>query len=393
MNIMIIIPSLSGGGAERAASVLASELCKKHTVTVVTYYSTDKDYVIDKNVSVKCLEISGGSNGIKKAVNCINRIRILKKLKKDLAIDCSISFLYAPNFENVMSRNNEKTIVSLRNKYSVNYKGFKGKINSYTCKKADLSVALSKNVMYDQIVNYGTPENKIITIYNPCNIELINEMAGEPVPDQMFMSIRERFDRVIINAGRLNGQKGQWHLIRSFKEVIKKHPSTALVILGEGELRPYLKSLIRDSGLSDNVFLLGFHPNPYPFLKKSDIFAFTSLYEGFGNILLEAMACGLPVISCDCDAGPRELMAPDSDIRCFADHVQLEQYGILTKVMDGTRYKADDPISEEEKMFAEGINKMLDEEELLNHYSLRSGKRIRDFSKEIIAEEWEKILR
>lgn len=389
---MFIIPSLSGGGAERVVSVLASGLSKKHKVTVVTYYSTDKPYVIDKSVDIKCLDISGGSNALQKFMNSKKRIRILKKLKKELAIDCCISFLYAPNYENVKSKSGEKTIVSLRNKYSVNYKGIKAKINSYTCKKADLSVALSKNVMYDQIVNFDTPENRIITIYNPCDIELINRMADDPVSDSMFESIRKKFDRIVINAGRLTHQKGQWHLIRAFKEVVKKHPSTALVILGEGELKPYLEELIKDSGLSENVFLLGFHNNPYPFLKRSDIFAFSSLFEGFGNILLEAMACGLPVVSCDCDAGPRELMAPQSDLHCFADKVQTEQYGILTKVMDGTKYKAEDPLSKEEKMFAEAISKMLDDEAVLNRYKACSSDRIKDFSKEMILKEWEKVL-
>ena len=393
MNIMFIIPSLSGGGAERVITVLASELSKKHKVTVVTYYKSDKPYVIDKSVDVKCLNTSGGSNPIQKSLNSRKRIHMLKKLKKELAIDCSISFLYAPNYENVKSKQGEKTIVSLRSKYSVNYKGIKGKINSYTCKKADLSVALSKSVMYDQIVNFDTPENKIIAIYNPCDIEQINRMAGEPVPDPLFESIRKKFDSIVINAGRLTDQKGQWHLIRSFKEIIKKHPSTALVILGEGGLKPYLEELIKGSGLSENVFLLGFYNNPYPFLKQSDIFAFTSLHEGFGNILLEAMACGLPVVSCDCDAGPRELMAPQSDLHCFADKVQLEEYGILTKVMDGKKYTADDPLSEEEKMFAEGINKMLDDEKLLKHYKLSSQTRIKDFSKEKIVKEWEKVLK
>ena len=393
MRIMIIVPSLSGGGAERVATTLASQFVMKHEVVLVTYYSVDAAYSIDERVVVECLEISGGSSLINKNINSIKRIRQLKKLKRKYDIECAISFLYAPNFENVMSRGRERVIVSLRHKYSVNYHGLKGAINSFTCKKADLSVALSKNVMYDQITNYNTPRDKIITIYNPCNLEKIDKLANEPTNNESFDQIREQFDRIIITAGRLTEQKGQWHLIRAFSSVVKQYPSTALVILGEGELKGYLNDLILEYGLENKVLLLGFHKNPYTYLHKADIFAFTSLFEGFGNILLEAMACGLPIVSCDCDAGPRELLAPETDLHHFADKVQLEKYGILSPVMDGKKYGSDVPLTYEELQFAEGLSSLLSNSELLSHYSLCSKTRIQDFKKEVITQIWENHLK
>lgn len=392
MNLMFIIPSLSGGGAERVTITLASELRKKHNVVIVTYHQVNAKYSIDEKLTVECLNISDGKNIIEKSINSIRRIKLLRKIKKKHKIDCAISMLFSPNFENIMSRCGEKIIVSIRSKCSVNLRGFKGFINSFTCKNADLVVALSKNVMNDQISNYSTPRSKIITIYNPCDILGIQEKCKEPINNEKFSEIREQFDKVIITAGRLTEQKAQWHMIRAFKEVVNKYPSVALVILGEGYLQEYLQKLIYELDLENNVFLIGFHSNPYPYLSQSDVFAFTSLFEGFGNILLEAMACGLPIVSCDCDAGPRELLAPKTDTFAFAKDVEYAEYGILTEVMDGKKYSAVEELTSQELKFSQGILKIINDPEVLEHYKEQSKKRIQSFSVDNIIEEWLEII-
>lgn len=392
LNIMFIIPSLCGGGAERVTVTLASELSKTNDVTIVAYQKVANPYPVSDRVKIEYLNIAGGKNAIERNLNSIKRIGELKKLKRRYDIDCAISMLYSPNFENVMSRGKEKVIVSLRSKYSVNYKGFKAFINSYTCKKADLSVALSKNVMFDQINEFDTPKDKIITIYNPCDTDVIKERAKKETDHVLFDEIRQKSDYLVITAGRLTEQKAQWHMIKSFAEVVKKQPKASLVILGEGNLKDYLQDLICQMHLDNNVFLLGFQDNPYAFLARSDVFAFTSLFEGFGNILLEAMACDLPIVSCDCDAGPRELLAPNEDSFAFAKKVEQAKYGILSPVMTKEKVSADSPLTIEEEYYADALLRLMEDKDLLQHYVEMSKRRIEDFSVDAIVSAWKDIL-
>ena len=113
---------------------------------------------------------------------------------------------------------------------------------------------------------------------------------------------------VVINVARLEEQKGQEYLIRSFVRIKKEIPLTKLVILGEGHLEHKLRDLAKGLGLEQDVVFLGWQKNPFKFLAYSKVFVLSSLWEGFPNTLLEAMALGLPVISTDCPSGPNEII-------------------------------------------------------------------------------------
>jgi len=111
----------------------------------------------------------------------------------------------------------------------------------------------------------------------------------------------------ILSVGRLTAAKDFATLIRAFSIVVKHVPSR-LVILGEGELRLELETLVRDLGLQDVILLPGFVNNCYPYMKECDLFVVSSAWEGLSMVLIEAMACGAPVVSTDCDSGPREIL-------------------------------------------------------------------------------------
>ena len=110
-----------------------------------------------------------------------------------------------------------------------------------------------------------------------------------------------------INVGRLTQQKGQWFLIRSFRKVVNQHENARLFILGEGKLKKELEDLINKLNLKENVFLLNIQENVFPFLKSSDCFIFSSLWEGLPIVLIEALSMNLPIISTDCKTGPRKI--------------------------------------------------------------------------------------
>ncbi len=112
---------------------------------------------------------------------------------------------------------------------------------------------------------------------------------------------------VILGVGRLMEQKDFPTLIRAFAKVLKVRPSR-LVILGSGKERSRLNALVHELGLQNHVAMLAFQNNPYAYMTKAAVFALSSAWEGFGNVLVEAMAQGTPVVSTDCKHGPREIL-------------------------------------------------------------------------------------
>ena len=112
---------------------------------------------------------------------------------------------------------------------------------------------------------------------------------------------------MILSAGRLVGQKDFSTLIRAFAEVVKSRPAR-LVILGEGRERDALAALVRELGIGHAVELPGFVANPFAWMARARVFAVSSIYEGLSMVLVEAMACGTPVVSTDCPHGPREVL-------------------------------------------------------------------------------------
>ena len=127
--------------------------------------------------------------------------------------------------------------------------------------------------------------------------------AREPAP--AFLEDIE--EPIILGAGRLNPHKDFRTLVRAFK-CVRQQCEAQLVIIGEGGEREELESLINDLGLTDSVQLPGFVRNPYAVIARSNVFVLSSSSEGFGNVLVEAMALGVPVVSTDCPNGPAEIL-------------------------------------------------------------------------------------
>ena len=175
----------------------------------------------------------------------------------------------------------------------------------FLLEKLDKVVVVSDSVKEDLKKTYWIVEEKIRTIYNPIDIDEIRKRAEEKIEDK-YKKIFEK--PVIVNVGRLEKQKGQWHLLKIFKLLLENGEDLNLVILGDGKLRNYLLNLSKDLGLQDRVFFLGFQRNPYKFIKRSKVFVFTSLWEGFGNALVEAIALGIPFVASDIHVGYKEVI-------------------------------------------------------------------------------------
>lgn len=387
MNILIMTRLLTSGGAERVAANLATELSERHKVKLVVFDGTKATYGC--NVDVIDLKMPMQRNIIKKAIWYLKVLVNIYKIKKVNKITHTISFLNEADLINVLTPQG-KRIVSVRSHRSLANKNIITYIkDKIVFRLADKIVALSKGVKEDLVKNYQIRSEMIDVIYNSCDTKKIQKNSCVEA-DQDYLNLLSGYD--VVNAGRLVDEKGQWHLIRAFNKVVMNISNARLFILGIGPHEEYFKKIIRSYGLEGNVFLMGYKKNPYAYLRKGSVYVFSSVREGFGNIMLEAMACKLPIIAADCLYGPRELIEPQTSYaeKCV-DRVKYGEYGILVPCCD-EKYYMDEPLTVEENIMADEIIKILKNPKMQEWYREKSQERITDFSPEKIRRQWEKSL-
>lgn len=169
---------------------------------------------------------------------------------------------------------------------------------------ADGIVAVSKGAAKDLLQLTHLSSERIQAIYNPVVTPDLFDKAKMPVDHPWFAAGEPP---VILGVGKLEAQKDFPTLIRAFAKVRQVRPSR-LMILGWGPNRPQLESLIKELGLEQDAALLGYVDNPYAYMTRAALFVLSSAWEGLPTVLIEAMALGAPVISTDCESGPREIL-------------------------------------------------------------------------------------
>jgi glycosyltransferase involved in cell wall biosynthesis len=203
---------------------------------------------------------------------------------------------------------------------------------------ADDIVAVSDGVGDNVSELTGLARESIQTIYNPIVTETLRKKAAEPCPHPWLNTTDG--PPVILGAGSFTPQKDFPTLIHAFDR-IHSHQDVRLVIISDGEQRDEIEALARNSGLKEVVDLPGFVDNPYSFMRAADVFALSSKWEGFGNVLVEAMACGTPVVSTDCTSGPSEILVDGR-------HGLLVPVGNATALAEAIMNTLNDPISKGE---------------------------------------------
>jgi len=178
-----------------------------------------------------------------------------------------------------------------------------------------------------------------------------------------------------------------------------------LVILGDGEMREKLIDLSKDLGLRTysvwsgkkiddhyDTYFLGFQKNPFKFIRSSKLFVMTSLLEGFGNTIVESMACGTPVMSTRCRFGPSEIISPKLNKERSMEEPNDDGYGVLMPVFANTFVNADEPLDDREHLWLDTLQDLLDNDKKLAEYSELGLERAEDFCLESIMAEWKKLI-
>ncbi len=282
-----------------------------------------------------------------------------------------------PNYVNVFAKlfgSGVRTVISERIAPSQEYMsdGLKDKISKILIKnlypKADKIIPNALGIKHDLIDLFYIGEDKLHVIHNPIDIKTVERLSSKEIDyrDKIF---------TFITVGRLEKQKNHQLLLKAMSHIEAK-----LYIIGDGVLRGELEKQIEDLGLSEKVFLLGRKTNPYKYISKADCFVFSSNYEGFPNVLLEALACELPIVSTDCRSGPREILAPKSRVETqLKESIELGEFGILT------------PINDVENLI-KSMRIMMEDIELKQKYKLKSKNRANEFKIESIIEQYNEIL-
>lgn len=377
-RVLIIVDNLGLGGAEFIAAQTSKALAEAYEVLLVTYRPRI-DYEYGGNY--KCLSLYG-ENIAGKVICAIKRLIAIRNIKKSFDPDFSISLMANANIPNAFIRNHDIVITSVHANPEYNVR--KNSLNYFFRKKAlsksDYFVTPSIGIKNEICRFYSLNSTIINVIYNACNISIEEGKSS---------NFAEKCE-YIYTIGRLSQEKGQWHLIKAFSVVHKRHPGIKLKVIGEGTMMDALKQLCCDLEISENVIFTGFINNPTSELEEGNIFVLTSLTESFSNVIVEAMSKGQLCISTDCNYGPREILNNGDDGQVKERFDAL--YGILIPPFTEKAPNYSTEINDEEKLLADTICDCISNNELRKHYCELGLLRAKDFTYAKYKKQWNDFL-
>lgn len=297
MKIILVISSLSSGGAERVMSDMANYWADKgFSVSLVTLNAwVDDFYSLKESVNRISFNSLRPSSGIFNKIRFnVGRILRLRKLIKENNPDVVLSFLDVTNINMILAAQGLKTkvVISERTDPAANplLNKFWFFLRKFLYNRADIVVAQTKSAS--------------VWLDQNCYVQ------SHVIPNPLRKLIKHDVDRgnKIVSIGRLDRYKGHDVLIKSFSHIEQEYPEWTLEIYGEGIEKQSLNNLITDLNLQSKVFLKGVTHDIEKVLSEAGIFVLASRFEGFPNVLLEAMSLGCPVVSTNCKSGPAEII-------------------------------------------------------------------------------------
>lgn len=306
--IAIYLPSLRGGGAERVTLTLTNAIAERGYSVDLILSTAIGPYLNDVSPMVNIIDL--------KQTRVITSLPGLVRYLLNRKPAVILSAMGHSNLIALLSRKLAKVktrvVVSEHNNSMASIKNNKRDIKTWIVnylnrrlyQSADEIIAVSNGVADSSAELLGLSREKIKVVYNPVVTDHLLKAAKA---DLMYSWITKDSNFLIIAAGRLTKQKDFPTLIRAFA-LLRAQIDARLVIIGEGGMRSDLEKLILELSLRDSVVLPGFVDNPFVVMKQANLFVLSSAWEGLPTVLIEAMACGTPVVSTECPSGPVEIL-------------------------------------------------------------------------------------
>ena len=313
-RVCFVIPSLAGGGAERVAVQILNALDPERWDRSMFLFERSGPYLADVSSTIRLEAAAAPSRA--------GRWRALRRFARVVRPDVVVAFL---SYLSVLSATRAagvaaRVVFDVETPVSAfltdaDYR-WSSRLNRalFTaamrvgCASADQIVATSQGVADDLVGSFGADPMRVRILPNPVDLAGVASAAMEPIDAAMAARWTHP---VVVAAGRLAEAKNYPLLIEAFG-ILRERVPASLFILGQGDQEPALREVIRVRGLSDVVHLCGFQSNPWKYIARADVFALTSRYEGFGNVLVEAMACGVPVVATS-SPGTRDIVRSGAD--------------------------------------------------------------------------------
>jgi len=363
-HLCFYVPALNFGGAQRVTVSVGNGLAERgyDVDLLLSYYEGEFIDHVDDRVNVVDLETPRfPAIGIGASVP---RMRSYLDEQEPTVLFSAMTYASVVSIAAGATSSARTKAVGIEHSTFGNREEFKERLTLGLAKHlyrfADHVVAVSGGVANSVIANTAIGESEVSVLYNPVPVRTIRSESRASVEDSW---IRANDLSVILWVGRLEPEKDLPTLLRAFATVNRTRPDTRLILAGTGSERQALLQSSKALGISDVVSLPGYVENPYAYMRRASAFVLSSRREGLPTVLIEALACGCPVVSTDCPSGPREILSDGA-------------YGRLVPVGD-------------DRALAEAIRSALDDPP----DSVELSERAEDFSTEVVVDEYERFLK
>ncbi|MGJ3236252.1 glycosyltransferase [Marivirga sp.] len=342
-KICFFVGSMKLGGTEKVALILFKKLFDQGVNIRLLLLNDKIDFHIEDKY-YQNIDIIGANKISKKRIKPLivwfNLFKYLRKNKPEKVISFSLGL----NLLLVSQFYNQSYLTIDANIFIYTRKLYRRYLQKYIALSPFVKkIIVPSEGLLNACHEYFISKDKLVQIDNPIDVDEILLLRDESIDDYPILDE----NKFIVSAGRLSSSKGFYQLIEKFDDCISDK-SIKLVILGEGEQRKSLEKLIKERDLEDKVILAGFQKNPYKFISKSKYFILNSTHESFGNVIIEAFACGVPVVSNDCDFGPRHIIKSEYNGLLYNNKNDVEICHAMNLLID-------------KKEFSEKLNKNVKE--------------------------------
>lgn len=322
-RVAVLLPDLCGGGAERVAVNLANSFARRgYKVDMVLLLATG-EFLVDLRPEIRVMDLQ-----VKRLRGAIMPLmRYLRQARPDALLANMWPLTVIALWARTLARAPTRVVVAEHTTWSrdaiassVFGRWWVRTSMHRVFPQADGIVAVSRGAADDLALFANLDRNAITVIYNPVVGDELPLASGPIAPADWWSGAHHR----VLAVGNLHPIKDYATLLAAFAQ-LRQRVDARLLILGEGSCRSALEEQARQLGIEGSLFLPGFARDPSPYFRHADLHVLSSMGEGFGNVIVEALAVGTPVVSTDCPSGPREIL-------CDGKFGQLVPVGIASEM-------------------------------------------------------------